>query len=154
MKPVNLVSMVHLILLGLWGGVVATEAVLELYPFRRSELHEHSIRYHYWIDLLVELPLVIGVVASGLVLVTLTWPLGLWAVVKILCAGVAVGANVVCIVLVLRRYASLKAGKGESVLRSETRRILTTAAVGLPFAAAAAILGFWLGYHRLAALLR
>ena len=154
MKPVNLVSMVHLIVLGFWGGVVATEAVLELLPFRRSDLHEHSIRYHYWIDLLVELPLVVGVVASGSVLVALTWPLEFWAVVKIACAGVCVSGNVYCIVLVLRRHKDLKAGKDESVLRSRTRRILTTAAVCLPFAAAAAIIGFRLGYQRMADLIR
>ncbi len=46
----NVLAMVHLIFLSLWGGVVATEAVIELYPFRRRELHPAAIRFHYWIN--------------------------------------------------------------------------------------------------------
>ena len=51
--------------LSLWGGVVATEAVIEILPFRQRELHAATIRFHYWIDLLVELPLVLAVIATG-----------------------------------------------------------------------------------------
>jgi hypothetical protein len=29
---INLVSIIHLVVLSLWGGVVVTESVLELYP--------------------------------------------------------------------------------------------------------------------------
>ena len=55
----DLLAMVHLMMLCLWGGVVATEAVIEVFPFRRRELHPAAISFHYWIDLLVELPLVL-----------------------------------------------------------------------------------------------
>ena len=146
---INLVSIIHLVLLGLWGGVVATESVLELYPYRRKDLHSHSIRYHFWIDLLVELPLVIGVIATGLTLVALAWPITLIHLVKILCAALAITANLVCIALVLRRKSSLEAGASENELWGSTRRIVLCAAFGLPFAACAAGLGFWLAYHRM-----
>jgi len=150
---INLVSIIHLVLLSLWGGVVATEGVIELYPFRRPSLHEDSIRFHFWIDLLVELPLVIGVIISGSGLVILAWPLTWTHAFKISCAAVAVCANLICIVLVIRRGRSLASGAPEPELKKATRRIILCAAVGLPFAAIAAGLGFFLAYHRLLALI-
>jgi hypothetical protein len=150
---INLVSIVHLVFLSLWGGVVATEAVVELYPYRRGVLHEHSIRYHFWIDLLVEAPLILGVIATGLTLAVLAWPLSWTHIIKILCAASAITANLVCIVFVLRRKIRLDAGATEAELWLSTRRIILCAAVGLPFAAFAAGLGFWLAYHRLLDLL-
>jgi len=151
--PINLVSMAHLILLCLWGGVVSAESVMELYPFRRRDYHEHSIRLHYWIDLLVELPLILGVLGSGAVLVALAWPLSGIHFVKVLCALVTVSANLVCVVLVVKRRRLLGSGGGDDELWRVTRRIVACAVVGMPFAAAAAGMGFWLAYHRLLELL-
>jgi len=151
--PINLVSMAHLILLCLWGGVVAAESVMELYPFRRRDFHEHSIRLHYWIDLLVELPLILGVVVSGSALVALAWPLSGLHFVKVLCALVAISANLVCVVLVVKRRRRLDSGVGEDELWRLTRRIVLCAVAGMPCAAVAAGMGFWLAYHRLLELL-
>jgi ABC-type molybdate transport system permease subunit len=67
-QAIDVLAMAHLIVLSMWGGVVATEAVIEIFPFRRRELHAATIRFHYWIDLLVELPLVLAVIATGIVL--------------------------------------------------------------------------------------
>ena len=146
---VKAVALTHLILLGLWGGVVATEAVLELYPRRRMEMHPYTIRAHYWIDLLVELPILLGVALSGMVLLGLSWPPTPWHLIKICCGGLAVGANLVCIVLVLRRHKMLAHGDDDKALWSATRRISLTAVMGIPLALAAAILGFWLASQRL-----
>jgi hypothetical protein len=141
--------MLHLSGLCLWGGVVLTEAVLELYPHRRPDLHGYTVELHYWIDLLVELPLIIGVATTGGLLVAAAWPLSALHVVKILCAAVAVGANVYCIRLVLARRKALRLQGDDVKLWLITRRIVLSAMVGLPFAAAAAGLGFWLAWQRL-----
>jgi hypothetical protein len=146
---INLVSIIHLVVLCLWGGVVAAESVIELYPYRRRELHDHSIRFHFWIDLLVELPLIIGVLTTGVVLITLAWPLTGTHIIKILCAAVCISANIVCIALVLKRKRQLDDGAADPDLWRSTRRIVLCAVVGLPFAAAAAGMGFWLAYQRL-----
>ena len=70
----NYVVLAHLVLLGVWAGVVAAEAVLELMPRRRPQLHTYTVRAHYWIDLLVELPVILGVTISGMVLLSMVWP--------------------------------------------------------------------------------
>ncbi len=154
MPLISQVSMAHLIFLCLWGGVVATESVLELYPYRRKVLREHSIRYHFWIDLLVELPLVLAVIASGATLAVLAWPISTTHVLKISCALVAVSANLVCIVLVIRRKQRLDQGASETEMWQATRRIVMCAVIGMPFAAVAAGLGFFLAYHRMLDLLK
>jgi len=146
---INLVAIIHLVFLSLWGGVVATEAVLELYPYRRRELHSHSIRYHFWIDLLVELPLILGVIASGLTLVILAWPLSTLHLLKISAAAVAVSANLICVLIVFRRRKSLEQGAEDKKLWGLTRRIVLCAVIGLPFAGMAGCLGFYLAYQRL-----
>ena len=38
-RTFDVLTMLHLIMLSMWGGVVATEAVMEVFPFRERELH-------------------------------------------------------------------------------------------------------------------
>ena len=145
----KVMALAHLVMLGLWGGVVATEAVLELYPRRRPELHPYTIRAHYWIDLLVELPVLLGVAVTGMVLLALAWPLTPWHLVKIACGALAVGANITCVALVIRRNRLLVRGEEDSALWRASRRISLTAAAGIPLALTAVVLGFWLATQRM-----
>ncbi len=132
----------------MWAGTVASEGVIELIHHRRPELHPAAIRLHFWIDLLVELPILAGVVLSGCTLVALTWPLTTAHLIKLLLAAGAVGANLICIILVIRRGRGLSRGEPEETLKQTSRRILFTALVGLPCAVSAVALGFWLASQR------
>ena len=146
---IEVVSLVHLIVLGFWGGVVATEAVIELYPFRRRAFHSQTITLHYWIDLLVELPILCAVVGTGVVATVFAWPLSGVHWLKIGCALGAVAANVLCIVLVVRRKRNLTDGVSEPELWTLTKRIVLSAKLGLPLGLLAAGMGFWLAYQRM-----
>jgi hypothetical protein len=145
----NLLAMVHLIMLSLWGGVVATEAVIELYPFRQRELHAATIRFHYWIDLLVELPLVLAVITSGVALLWLTDPVTPLHFLKVGFGGAAVAVNLFCIVVVVRRGRRLERGADEGPLWRASRIVLMCFATGLLCAAGAAVLGFHFAIERL-----
>jgi len=145
----DVVAMVHLVVLALWGGVVATEAVIELLPFRRRELHSATIRFHYWIDLLVELPLVIAVVATGAVLFFSLDPITPLHLVKIGFGGAAVAINLFCIVVVVRRGRRFLREGDDGPLWRASRRVLMCFAVGLLCAAGAAVLGFRLALERM-----
>jgi hypothetical protein len=144
----DVLAMVHLIVLSLWGGVVATEAVIEVYPFRKPELHAPAIRFHYWIDLLVELPLVLGVIATGVALALSVGTLTGLHVVKILLGAAAVGVNLFCIVVVVRRGRGLDHGDAEEPLWRASRVVLMCFAAGLIAAAGAATLGFRFALER------
>jgi hypothetical protein len=146
--PSDVVHLVHLVVLSLWGGVVATEAVVEIAPFRRPELHPATIHLHYWIDLLVELPLVLAVVATGITLVVLADSLTARHVVKLAFAGGAVAVNLFCIGVVLRRARTLRVSGAQDRLWRDSRIVLACFAVGLACAAVAATVGFGLALAR------
>ena len=145
----NVLAMLHLIMLSMWGGVVATEAVIEVLPFRRRELHSATIRFHFWIDLLVELPLVLGVIATGVALFFLTDPLTPLHLVKIGLGGAAVAVNLFCIVVVVKRGRRLERGDDDGPLWRASRVVLACFAAGLLCAAGAAVLGFRFALERL-----
>ena len=145
----DLMAMVHLIMLSLWGGVVATEAVIEIYPFRRRELHAAAIRFHYWIDLLVELPLVLAVIATGTALLFVIETVTPLHFVLIGFGGAAVAINLFCIAVVVKRGQRLERSADEEPLWRASRMVLACFATGLLCAGGAAVLGFWLAFQRL-----
>jgi len=148
-NALNLVAVVHLIVLSMWGGVVATEAVVELLPFRRRRLHAAAIRFHYWIDVLVELPLVLAVVGTGVTLLVIKGSLTTLLVIKVALAAAAVLVNLFCIAVVIRRGRGLDGATGEAALWRDSRIVLACFAVGLTCAAAAAFLGFRFALERM-----
>jgi len=145
----DILAMVHLIMLSLWGGVVATEAVIEVYPFRRRELHAATIRFHYWIDLLVELPLVLAVIATGAALFFLTDEVTPLHLVKVGLGGAAVAVNLFCIIVVVKRGRQLVRNSDDGPLWRASRVVLACFAAGLLCAAGAATLGFRFAIERL-----
>jgi hypothetical protein len=148
-RAFDVLAMLHLIMLSMWGGVVATEAVIEVFPFRQRELHAATIRFHYWIDLLVELPLVLAVIATGATLFFLTDPVTPLHLVKIGLGGAAVAVNLFCIVVVVKRGRRLADDIEEEGLWRASRTVLACFAVGLLCAAGAAVLGFRFALERL-----
>jgi hypothetical protein len=145
----HFLPMIHLMALSLWGGVVATEAVIEIYPFRHREAHAATIRLHYWIDLLVEAPLVLAVVVTGVSLLVLADPITPLHLVKVGFAGAAVAVNVFCIAVVVRRGRRLDRGAPDGQLWWASRVVLACFAVGLACAGVAAALGFSFALSRL-----
>jgi hypothetical protein len=148
-QTLNLLAMVHLVVLSMWGGVVATEAVIEVYPFRRRELHPATIRFHTWIDLLVELPLVLAVVATGTALVVAVDVITPLHLLKIGLGGLAVAVNLYCIAVVVRRGRRMDHGADDGPLWRASRTVLACFALGLLCAAGAAALGFRFALGRL-----
>ena len=150
---ITYVSLIHLCSVGAWLGVVTTEVLLEVYPHKDRSLYRSTIHFHYWIDLLIELPLVLLLLGSGIVLVFLSASLDLLHVLKITSGLVPVLACLAGIYVVLRRSAALKAGKSEDDLWDGSRHIVIAVLVGAPFFTVSLGLGFWLARARLLELL-
>jgi hypothetical protein len=96
----------HLLSLGLWGGLVAAEGVVELTPRTDDELR-FAATLHYWMDVLLELPLLAAVLVTGAVLTAAAWPLSPLHGVKIAAGLTAVGANLWCVAHVIARRRGL-----------------------------------------------
>lgn len=132
----SLLHWLHLIVLGLWGGVVLAETVIEFGPRSEDEFRV-TARLHYWIDLLIEIPILIGVVVTGFLLTLKVWPPSDLLLIKIVAAMIAVGVNLYCILAVIFRYRNRE---DPEVLRAYSQNI-RWAWVGVPFAVTALYIG-------------
>lgn len=100
----------HLLAAGAWIGTVLVEAVFERALLGQGRDHELALaRLHWQVDKLVELPLLILVVASGIKLLGQV-PIDPMLKAKLACAALAVFANLYCIWLVRLRLKMAEAG--------------------------------------------
>jgi len=125
----------HLIAVAFWLGVLAVETVLELAAHSDAEVCA-AARAHRWIDILLEIPVVLVVIVTGSVLLVHAWPAPTLLLVKVGAGLVAVAANLVCIPLVHGRSKATDVVR----IRALTRQVKFTG-LGLPFW----LVAFWIG---------
>jgi hypothetical protein len=133
MDPLHVV---HLIVLGMWLGVVITEALFE---FAASDVESlrAAARFHYNVDKFGELPILFAVLVTGAALAVRAWPLTPLHVIKIAASLIAVVSNLICTRWVFQRRRI----EDVNVLLGYRRRIWSLAAVGAIFASPALYLG-------------
>lgn len=123
----------HLIMLGLWGGVILVEVVFEGAGLAGKLAPKAVADLHRWTDRFLEIPLLVAIVTSGLLL----WSRANWTpdlLPKAVAGLGAITANVVCVVFVERRANALEP-------KEHTMSVVWTAAPGFPLGIAALILG-------------
>ena len=138
MEPLHVA---HLIVLGMWLGVVITEVLFE-FAASDAESLRAAARFHYNVDKYGELPILIAVLVTGAILAIRAWPLTPLHLIKIAASLVSVGAAVICVRWVFQRRQI----EDVDVLLGFRRRIWTLAAVAAVFATPA--LYFGLVYFR------
>ena len=126
----------HLIVLGMWLGVVITEVLFEFAASDPESLRA-AARFHYNVDMFGELPILFGVLITGVILALRSSPLTPLHFVKIAASLVAVGVNLICTLWVFQRRGI----EDVNVLLGYRRRIWSLAAVGVVFATPALYLG-------------
>jgi hypothetical protein len=149
---INIVAVIHLSLIMVFIGMYLAEAILELLAYLNPEdstLHGGVIKLHFWIDLLVELPVMFGVIVTGIIMATLVDSLTTLHIIKICCVGMFLLIAVFCPLTVIKRYNMLKSGGSEESLRAASKRILNLAGVSMTlFFTSAFAIGLWLAYNR------
>ena len=133
MEPLHLA---HLIVLGMWLGVVITEVLFE-FAASDAESLRAAARFHYKVDKYGELPILIAVLVTGTMLAVRAWPLTPLHFVKIAASLIAVGSALLCVLWVFERRRI----EDVNVLLGFRRRIWTLAAVAAVFATPALYLG-------------
>ena len=99
----------HWIVVGLWVGCVVIETIAELYSRRYSQPENPIAAWHWRVDQYVEIPTLILVTVSGILLLdSAIWTSLL--TLKVLFGAAAVVLNGFCVLLVYRRYQSQLAG--------------------------------------------
>lgn len=133
MEPLHVA---HLMALGLWLGIVMTEALFE-FSGSDAESLRAAARFHYTVDMFGELPVLAAVFITGVLLMGRVDELTPLHHVKIAAALVAIGSNLMCAVWVVQRRRIVDA----QLLLRFRRRIWATAAVGVVFGTVALVLG-------------
>ena len=126
----------HLVVLGMWLGVVITEILFEFAGSDADSLRA-AARFHYYVDRFGELPILVGVLGTGTVLAVRAWPLTPLHLIKIAASLIAVGCALICVGWVFRRRRI----EDVDALLAFRRRIWTLAAVAAVFATPALYLG-------------
>ncbi len=133
MEPLHVA---HLLVLGIWLGIVITEALFEFSGSDPDSLRA-AARFHYTVDMFGELPVLAAVIITGVLLASRVGTLTPLHYVKIAASLVAIGSNLICAVWVVQRRRIVD----EQVLRAFRRKIWGTAAVGVIFGTAALVIG-------------
>jgi hypothetical protein len=126
----------HLMALGIWLGIVTTEALFEFSGSDPDSLRA-AARFHYTVDLFGELPILAAVIVTGVMLTARIETMTVLLQVKIAAALVAIGSNLICAVWVVQR----RRVTDPVVLMAFRRKIWMTAAVGVVFGTAALAIG-------------
>jgi hypothetical protein len=126
----------HVIVLGMWLGVVITEVLFE-FAASDAESLRAAARFHYNVDKYGELPILVAVLVTGTILTVRAWPLSPLHVVKVSASLIAVGSALICVLWVFQRRRI----EDVHVLLRLRRRIWSLAAVAAVFATPALYLG-------------
>ena len=133
MEPFHLA---HLVVLGMWLGVVITEVLFEFAGSDADSLRA-AARFHYNVDKFGELPILVAVLVTGAILTVPAWPLTPLHIIKSAASLIAVGGAMICVLWVFRRRQI----EDVNVLLGFRRRIWTLAAIAAVFATPALYLG-------------
>ena len=132
----NALRLAHLGLLCAWGGLLLAEIIIE--SLGEDDVSQaHATRLHFWIDLLAEVPIVLGVLVTGGLLLAEIWPPTWLHLVKVACALVAIGMNLYCSAIVVVRYFQ----RDDMAAVRRWGRHVRLSVLGVPFGAVAAYIG-------------
>ncbi len=130
----------HFLVLGVWLGVVLCELVFEAAGTRSPQLREAAAAFHGAVDRYLEIPILAGVLITGMALMGGVSIQGAM-IVKIACGLGAVAINGACAVVVFKREREALAGATEERLAKLTLWIWASAGVGVPMGLVALYLG-------------
>lgn len=126
----------HLGFLGVWLVLVVIETFLEFRSSRQENALKASLS-HFWIDVSAEVPLVVGVLVTGALLLEKMPYIPLLFKIKVALALIAIAFNLTCFVFVVQRY---KNRNNPQLFALYNKRVRLTW-VGVPFGLAALYIG-------------
>lgn len=126
----------HLVALSVWLGVVITEVLFE-FAGSDAESLRAAARFHYNVDKVGELPILLAILVTGAILTARAWPMTPLHLVKIGASLIALSCAFVCTLWVFKRRQI----EDPDALLGFRRRIWSLAAVAAVFATPALYLG-------------
>jgi hypothetical protein len=132
----------HILLLGSWGGCVAVEMILEFTSRKQLQKKLDISLMHPYIDYFVEIPLLLLVSLTGMLMLDVNRLYSLY-LIKICLAIIPVCINILCVIpVVLRKRAAER--NDEISMDRYTKFIYLAFATGLTFSAIRLGLGMFI----------
>jgi hypothetical protein len=150
MPAIHMVSTVHLCLVAAFLAMYACESVVEG-SHAKDELHPTAIRMHFLIDTFLEIPLMIGIFATGLILSFQVEEITTPHVWLIACGTIVVFSCIFCFFRFVRtRRRLLDTEPIDHVRLVAIRKQFGIVSLGFltPALIAALGIGFWLAHKR------
>ncbi|MDH4263840.1 MAG: hypothetical protein OEV78_12435 [Spirochaetia bacterium] len=135
----NIVHFIHIFFVGCWLGVVAVEAVIEWRAAKDKQIHVLG-KWHYYIDIFVEIPVFSIVLLTGIVMISLINVIDQRIIIKVILGLIPVAVNVWCVYPVVMRKKNIEKGKKPEIQRY-SNQIYIAFITGLPFGIAALVYG-------------
>ena len=162
MPAIHLVSTIHLCLVAAFLAMYACEAVVEG-SHAKDELHPTAIRMHFLIDIFLEIPLMIGIFATGVILCFQVEEITTAHAWLIACGTIVVFSCIFCFFRFVRTrrrllYTGVCTGADTGVdagtidharlVAIRTQLAIFTLGILTPALIAALGIGFWLAHQR------
>jgi hypothetical protein len=150
MPAIHTVSIVHLCFVAAFLALYACEVVVEA-SHSRDELHPTAIRIHFLLDIFVEIPLILGILISGVILALLVDELTSAHLWLITCGTIAVLACFTCFFKYVRtrkRLLDRQPVDHEALVQIRNRFGAFSFIALNPPLLVALVLGFWLAHQR------
>ena len=150
MPTIHLVSTVHLCLVAAFLSLYACETVVEG-SHAKDELHPTAIRMHYLIDIFLEIPLMIGIFATGVILSFQVEEITTAHAWLIACGTIVVFSCIFCFfrfVRTRRHLLDAETVDHARLVAIRSRLGIFTLGILTPALIAALGIGFWLAHKR------
>jgi hypothetical protein len=147
---VHTVLVVHLCLVAAFLGLYACEVVVEA-SHSKDELHPTAIRIHYLLDIFVEIPLMSGILISGIALALLVDELTtphLWLITCGTIAALGCFTSFFGFVRTRKRLLDKEPVDHEALVRIRNRFGAFSFIALNPPLLVALVVGFWLAHQR------
>ncbi|MBN1495577.1 MAG: hypothetical protein JXA07_02335 [Spirochaetes bacterium] len=149
---INVIAVLHLWFVTLFCGLFLVKSIIELYPFIKKDdiaFHHAMITLHYWVDNLLEFPILIGIVATGISMLFLVDRITQLHIIKVSFIGLFLLVGSVCMINVNKRYKLLmRGGTNEELLQLSEKIIVSAGSAGILLLIPGLVLGFRLAYNR------
>lgn len=102
----DFLKIIHLMLIFTWLGLILAETIIELKGSNKLHALQTS-KLHFWIDLCFEIPIVLAVLITGILLLQRVEIFSTILLMKIILGLIAILINLYCALLVVIRYTKI-----------------------------------------------
>ena len=132
----------HIFFVGFWVSCAIIEGILEFMRRRDSSLQYPAAKFHYYIDIFVEIPAIVIILVTGFLLLDMS-EMSALRLIKVVCGLLAILATMLSVVIVFRRRYAVDADNRPAVDKNDKLFDIIAYLIVLPLLTIA----LWIGLY-------